>query len=65
MKRLRQLLSDSSLTTTTERGVDPDFVEAIAFAWLAKRALLRKPGNVTSVTGARRSAVLGGIYQTT
>ncbi len=43
-------------------GIDPDWMEAIAFAWLAKQRLDEKPGNITTVTGARHPAVLGGIY---
>lgn len=48
--------------TTHEYGIDPDWMEAIAFAWLAKQTLERKPGNVPSVTGAKKAAVLGGVY---
>ncbi len=43
-------------------GIDPDWMEGIAFAWLAKQRLDEKPGNIPTVTGARHSAVLGGIY---
>jgi len=46
-----------------DHGIDPDFVEAIAFAWLAKQTLEGKPGNLPSVTGADRPVILGGIYQ--
>jgi anhydro-N-acetylmuramic acid kinase len=42
-------------------GVDPDFVEAIAFAWLAQQTLDGKPGNVPVVTGAKRRVILGGV----
>jgi murein DD-endopeptidase MepM/ murein hydrolase activator NlpD len=43
-------------------GIDPDQVEAAAFAWLAARTLAGLPGNVPSVTGAVRPAVLGAIW---
>jgi anhydro-N-acetylmuramic acid kinase len=43
-------------------GIDPDWVEAIAFAWLAKQSLDGKPGNLPAVTGARGERVLGAIY---
>ncbi len=43
-------------------NIDPDWVEAIAFAWLAKQRLDEKPGNIPTVTGALHPAVLGGIY---
>jgi len=48
--------------STAEFGIEPDHVEAIAFAWLAKQTILGNPGNLCSVTGARTPVVLGGIY---
>ena len=48
--------------TTSELGIDPDWVEAAAFAWLAMRTLAGDPGNAPGVTGAERELVLGGIY---
>lgn len=48
--------------TTRTLGIDPDYVEAKAFAWLAKQALEGKPGNVPSLTGATRRVILGGVY---
>lgn len=43
-------------------GISPDWIEAAAFAWLARARLAALPGNLPSVTGARRAAVLGGVY---
>ncbi|MEW7977615.1 MAG: anhydro-N-acetylmuramic acid kinase [Candidatus Sedimenticola endophacoides] len=43
-------------------GIATDQVEATAFAWLARQTLNHLPGNIPRVTGARRPAVLGGIY---
>jgi anhydro-N-acetylmuramic acid kinase len=34
----------------------------MGFAWLARQALLGKPGNLPSVTGARGPRVLGVVY---
>ncbi|OQW78510.1 MAG: anhydro-N-acetylmuramic acid kinase [Proteobacteria bacterium ST_bin11] len=48
--------------STAERGIDPDHVEAIAFAWLARQTLNNLPGNLCSVTGAATPVVLGGVY---
>ena len=42
-------------------GVDPDWVEAPAFAWLAKQRLAMKAGNIPEVTGARQPVLLGEI----
>ena len=48
---------------TTERlGVHPDWVEAVAFAWLAMRTLAGEPGNAPTVTGAEKETILGGIH---
>lgn len=62
MRALAAALGDISLQTTADYGLDPDWVEAIAFAWLARQTLSGRPGNVPSVTGAREPVVLGGIY---
>nr|VFJ42841.1 MAG: anhydro-N-acetylmuramic acid kinase [Candidatus Kentron sp. DK] len=48
--------------TTACHGIDPDWVEAMAFAWLARQRLTGLPGNVPSVTGARHPAALGAVY---
>ncbi len=48
--------------STATRGMDPDHVEAMAFAWLARQTLHQLPGNLCSVTGASAPAILGGIY---
>jgi anhydro-N-acetylmuramic acid kinase len=63
MTRLRQRLSPRPLETTDAAGIAPDWVEALAFAWLAKQTLEGKAGNLPSVTGAKKAVVLGGIYQ--
>jgi anhydro-N-acetylmuramic acid kinase len=62
MQRLRARLQLCTVASTEQYGVSPDWVEAIAFAWLAKQTLEGKPGNLPSVTGAKRTAVLGAIY---
>ena len=53
---------EGSVETTDIIGVDPDWVEAMAFAWLAKQTLDGKPGNIPSVTGANKAVILGAIY---
>lgn len=62
VKRLGTLLPDCKLGTTADCGVPPNWVEAAAFAWLARETLAGRPGNLPAVTGARALAVLGGIY---
>lgn len=61
-KMLSRELPKIRITTTTELGVNPDWVEAYAFAWLARRCVLRQPANIPAVTGARGERVLGAIY---
>lgn len=60
---IRSKLDPMPLFTTKEIGVDVDWVEAVAFAWLAKQAIEKKSSNMPSVTGAIASRVLGAIYQ--
>jgi len=48
--------------STADFGLEPDWVEAAAFAWLAKRCLDSEPGNLPAVTGATTTTILGGIY---
>ena len=50
-------------SSTAIENIDPDWVEAMAFAWLAKQTLEQKPGNLPEVTGADQPVILGGIYQ--
>ena len=63
MGRLQACLGDISLTTTSDAGLDPDWVEATAFAWLGMRTLHGLTGNLPSVTGAKQSVVLGTIHK--
>ena len=62
MSAIRAVLPDMRVAGTSEVGIDPDWVEACAFAWLAREALHLRPGNVATVTGAIGSRVLGAIY---
>ncbi|MEO8001113.1 MAG: anhydro-N-acetylmuramic acid kinase [Arenimonas sp.] len=62
MKHLQTMLPELSVDTTAEHGLHPDYVEATAFAWLAKEALARRPGNLPAATGAKGSRVLGVLY---
>lgn len=63
LARLAALLPDSSVKTTDTLGVDGDYLEAIAFAWLAQQALQGKPANLPQVTGARHPCILGAVYR--
>ncbi|NOQ88629.1 MAG: anhydro-N-acetylmuramic acid kinase, partial [Gammaproteobacteria bacterium] len=60
MHRL-QALTKCLVATTEKLGVHPDWVEAMAFAWLACRNVHQLTGNLPSVTGARKTVVLGEL----
>lgn len=62
MRRLAQLLPNSQVSSTDVHGVPADWVEAMAFAWLAHCCLEGIPANRPSVTGAQGLRVLGAIY---
>ncbi|MCH8537097.1 MAG: anhydro-N-acetylmuramic acid kinase [Alkalimonas sp.] len=62
MQDLQQLLSPAQVVATDAAGVAADWVEAIAFAWLAWAFDQKLPGNVPAVTGARQPCVLGIEY---
>ena len=63
LDRLAKAMPDSNIQTTLNLGVDPDFVEAIAFAWLARERFEQRSGNLPDVTHAHRSGILGGLYE--
>ena len=62
LMRQIEVLSNSSISDINELGINPDHVEAAAFAWLAKRCINHETGNLTSVTGAQYPVVCGAIY---
>lgn len=61
MAQISSLLPDIAIATSSDYGIDVDAKEAIAFALLAYETYHRRPGNLTSATGARRQAVLGKV----
>lgn len=61
-QRLEALLPGWTLLSTAELGLAPTWVEATAFAWLARQTMLGHAGNLPAVTGARGPRVLGAIY---
>lgn len=62
MQRISAHLPKIRVATTTQLGIDPDWVEALAFAWLARQTMNHAPGNLPSVTGALGERILGAIY---
>lgn len=53
---------NARVSSTSVLGVAPGHVEALAFAWLAQRHVLRQPGNIPGVTGAAGPRILGALY---
>lgn len=62
MQRLQALLPATKVVSSAERGLPPQDVESVAFAWLARQCVERIALPLTSVTGARGARILGGIY---
>ena len=62
LQKLSEGLPDIEINSSAEYGLDPDYIEATAFAWLAKQTMEHKVGNLPNVTGAKRAVVLGGVY---
>ena len=63
MQRLQHLLPDKQVNTTQAVGIDPDWVEGILFAWLARERLAARPQDTTLITGASEPVLLGDIFE--
>ncbi len=62
MGQLQKGLKGIAVEDTSVHGIDPDYVEAAAFAWLAQQTLERRPIHLPPITGAAHPVILGGIY---
>ena len=62
MKRLAARLPDVQVESSAVHGLDPEYVEAMGFAWLAQRTMDGLAGNLPSVTGAKGPRILGAIH---
>jgi len=63
LERIALTLPECGVQTTAALGLDPDHVEAIAFAWLARERINLRGGNIPAVTRAQRTTILGGVYR--
>ncbi len=65
MQRIQELLGESkySVHRSNKLGIEADWVEAMAFAWLAKQTYEGKAVDLRSITGAKHPCILGGIYR--
>ena len=62
LKRTAELLAPATVETSDHRGLDPQFVEAAAFAWFAKCTIEGKAIDLSAVTGSRGPRILGAVY---
>lgn len=62
MRRLQEKLPSIPIESTSTLGIDPDWMEAIAFAWLAKQTSNGQAGNLPVTTGAKGYRILGATY---
>lgn len=62
IRRLQALLPNAQVVSTSVYGAEPDWIEAMAFGWLAHCCIEGIPANRPSVTGAHGRRVLGAIY---
>jgi anhydro-N-acetylmuramic acid kinase len=61
-KEITNRLPKIKISKTNDYGIDSDYLEASAFAYLAKLTISKEVGNVKSVTGSKNQVILGGIY---
>ena len=61
-ERLSELLRTVPVRSTAETGFNPDHIEGLLFAWLARQRLHHRPVDTTRITGARHPVLLGAVY---
>lgn len=62
LRRLQRRLPGVPVRSTTQAGLDPDWVEAVLFAWLARERLAGRPQDTRRITGARKPVLLGSVF---
>jgi anhydro-N-acetylmuramic acid kinase len=62
MDALRNELPDTDVASTAALGIHPDWVEAIAFAWMARERMEGRAIDTKEFTGAKEPVMLGGVY---
>lgn len=61
MQRLQHHLTDHAVATSEKLGINPDWVEACLFAWLAKQRLEDTTIDLSTITGSKQATTLGTI----
>jgi len=62
MNRLQEILNKTTIISSDSVGLAADWVEAMAFAWMAEQTMKKQAIDCSGVTGARHACILGGIY---
>lgn len=62
-RRLQAALRDIAVRSTADLGLDPDWVEAVLFAWLARERLADRQLDTGSITGAKSRVLLGVVVK--
>jgi anhydro-N-acetylmuramic acid kinase len=60
--RIASMLEGVDVVRTDEYGIPGDWMEAMAFAWLAYKRINGEAVELKSVTGASQNTILGGLY---
>ncbi len=60
---IQQQMAPCPVMSSAQLGIDPDYIEAMLFAWLAKKTMQGESLALMSLTGARKPAILGAIYK--
>ena len=61
LERISSKIKKNCLTTH-DLGIDPDYLEAICFAWLAKQRLDGIKFDMKNITGSKKAVYLGKIF---
>lgn len=63
VQRIKENLTGTKVVLSDDMGVSGDFMEAMAFAWLAYQRVHRKHVKLSVITGASKDSILGAIYE--
>jgi anhydro-N-acetylmuramic acid kinase len=63
MQRIAAALAGVAVESTARHGADPDWVEGLLFAWLARERLYGHALDTTAITGSNHAVLLGDIYE--
>ena len=61
IERISKRLNKECLTTQ-ELDIDPDYLEAICFAWLAKKRIEDTKFDLQKITGSKKAVYLGKVF---